>query len=97
MDFMITQDVLTLKELADYLRIPGEEIEQHAAEGKIPGRKIGENWRFLKSAIDEWLKNYDGRTILLRQAGGFADDEMLNELVSNIYAERGRPEAEKIF
>jgi excisionase family DNA binding protein len=51
------QDVLTLEEVAKYLRLPKETIERQAAQGKIPGRRIEDIWRFLKKAIDHWLQN----------------------------------------
>ena len=91
----VLPDVLTLEETADYLRLPKETIEQQAARGRIPGRRIENAWRFLKAAIDDWLQSHDGRTILLQQAGALATDETLPELRATIYAERGRPEAEE--
>ena len=87
-------DVLTLEEAADYLRLSEETIERQAAQGQIPGRRIEDAWRFLKAAIDDWLRSLDSRMILLQQAGVLATDETLPELRSAIYAERGRPEAE---
>jgi excisionase family DNA binding protein len=58
-------EVLTLEEVAAYLRLPEELIARHAAQGSIPGRRIEDTWRFLKAAIDEWLRSYDTRTLLL--------------------------------
>ena len=87
-------DVLTLEEAASYLRLPKEAIERQAAQGQIPGRRIEDTWRFLKAAIDEWLRNQDNRAILLQQAAALANDESLAGLRAAIYAERGRPEAE---
>ena len=87
-------DVLTLDEVADYLRVSTETVERQAAYGQIPGRRIDGTWRFLKSAIDEWLRTQDSRTVLLQQAGALADDETLPALRTAIYAERGRPEIE---
>lgn len=87
-------DVLTLEEAANYLRLPKETIERQAAQGQIPGRRIEDTWRFLKAAIDQWLRSQDNRTILLQQAAVLADDESLADLRAAIYAERGRPEAE---
>lgn len=50
-------DILTVRELAAYLRIPVSTIYKLAQEGKLPGQKVGRHWRFHKDAIDEWLKN----------------------------------------
>ena len=40
--------VLTIKEVADYLRLPEEVVLSEAAQGHLPGRKIADTWRFLK-------------------------------------------------
>lgn len=87
-------DVLTADEVADYLRVSEETIVRQAAHGQIPGRRIEDTWRFLKSAIDEWLRSQDSRDVLLQQVGALADDESLAELRASIYAQRGRPEAQ---
>lgn len=89
-----TTDILTLEEAADYLRLPREMVERQATRGEIPGRRIEDTWRFLRSAIDAWLHGQDSRTILLQQAGVLSDDETLEALRKSIYAQRGRPEQE---
>ncbi|MDQ1354090.1 MAG: hypothetical protein QG657_4399 [Acidobacteriota bacterium] len=91
---LILQDVLTLDEVARYLRVPKKIIERQASQGRIPGRRIEESWRFLKKAIDHWLESHDSRDILLYQAGALADDQNLDKLRASIYAQRGRPEVE---
>jgi excisionase family DNA binding protein len=88
-------DVLTLEEVANYLRLSKETIERQASQGQIPGRGIEDTWRFLKAAIDDWLGGHDSRTIFLQQAGALAADETLSQLRDMIYTERGRPEAEE--
>lgn len=92
---MMLPEVLTLEEAANYLRLPAETIEEQASRGYIPGRRIEDTWRFLKAAIDDWLRSQDNRTLLLQQAGALANDETLPELRAMIYAERGRPEVEQ--
>mgnify|MGYP001316354504 CR=1 FL=1 len=88
-------EVLTLEEVASYLRLPPETIERQATQGRIPGRQIEDTWRFLKDAINDWLRSQDSRTLLLQQAGALANDESLPELRRQIYAGRGRPETEE--
>ncbi len=88
-------DVLTLEEVAGYLRLSQDIIERQALRGRIPGRKIEDTWRFLRAAIDDWLRSHDSRDMLLQQAGALADDDSLTELRAEIYAERGRPETEE--
>ncbi len=84
--------VLTIDEVAAYLRLPKEIVERQAEHGRIPGRCIETTWRFLKVAIDEWLRSQDSRTVLLQQAGALADDETMPLLRKTIYAKRGRSE-----
>lgn len=86
--------VLTIDEVAAYLRLPKEIVARQAAHGQIPGRCIETTWRFLKAAIDEWLRSQDSRTVLLQQAGALADDETMPFLRKAIYAKRGRSETE---
>lgn len=86
--------VLTVEEAAAHLRLPDETIAREASRGNIPGRQVDGQWRFLRSALDEWLALRDGRRILLAQAGALTDDESLGELRDAAYRNRGRPEAD---
>lgn len=90
----IPYDVLTLDEVADYLRLPRETVERQATKGQLPARRIEDTWRFLKSAVDDWLRSQDNRLILLQQAGALADDDSLSTLRAAIYEQRGRLETE---
>jgi excisionase family DNA binding protein len=80
--------ILTLEEVADCLRLSPEIVLQEAIAGKIPGQPIGNHWRFLRSAIDEWLHCRDSRTIWLQQAGAFAEDETLVAIQAQIDRDR---------
>ena len=82
--------ILPIEEVADYLRLPPEIVLQEAAQGHLPGRKIADTWRFLKDAIDDWLRTQDSRAILLSQSGVLADDAGLDDLLEKIYQERRR-------
>ena len=86
--------VMTLDETAEYLRLPSTMIEKQAVYGRIPGRRIENKWRFLRDALDDWLRAQDSRVILLQQAGALADDDQIEPLLDEIYAERGRSEVE---
>jgi excisionase family DNA binding protein len=48
--------VLTIDEVAKYLRIARSSLYKLAQEGKIPCQKVGRHWRFRKDAIDRWLE-----------------------------------------
>ena len=47
--------VMTVQELARYLRMKPVTIYKHAAQGKLPGFKVGASWRFKKKTIDRWI------------------------------------------
>jgi excisionase family DNA binding protein len=51
------QEVLTLEEAAELLQVSAGDIEALAAAGELPGRKIGESWRFSRAALLAWLRN----------------------------------------
>jgi excisionase family DNA binding protein len=53
-------DVMTIEEVAEYLRIPRSSLYKLAQEGKIPCQKVGRHWRFRKEAIDRWLEEGPG-------------------------------------
>ena len=48
-------DILTIDELAVYLKISKSTLYKLVREGKIPSQKVGRHWRFRKNAIDDWL------------------------------------------
>ena len=60
-------DILTLEEVASYLRLTPQTIYKWAQEKKIPAAKLGKEWRFRKSIIDRWLDEQ-----MLDPASGFA-------------------------
>jgi excisionase family DNA binding protein len=76
MDRVTIPDVLTLEEASDYLRLSIETVANLALKGNIPGRKIENDWRFLRSAIDDWLRAKNSSSVLLSQAGILADDDL---------------------
>lgn len=51
-----SEDIMTIDDLAEYLKISKSTLYKLAVEGKLPGQKIGKRWRFHKDAIDEWLR-----------------------------------------
>ena len=48
-------DILTIREVAEYLKLNEKTTYRLAAEGKIPGFKVGGAWRFRKAEIDRWI------------------------------------------
>lgn len=59
---MVPTDFMTLEEVAAYLKVKPQTIYTWAQEKRIPGAKLGKEWRFKKSIIDEWfLQQLDGK------------------------------------
>jgi len=48
-------EILTLEEVADYLRLKPQTIYKWAQERRIPAVKLGKEWRFRRSVLDRWL------------------------------------------
>jgi excisionase family DNA binding protein len=53
--FTTQHSVLTLREAANYLRIPAASLEAMAADGQVPAMQVDGRWRFTKTALDEWI------------------------------------------
>jgi excisionase family DNA binding protein len=56
--------VLTVNELSDYLRVHRSTIYRLLKRGQLPGFKIGSDWRFNIEAIDRWLLEQGGQSML---------------------------------
>ena len=50
------EKLMTLEEVAEYLRLSVHTIYKMAQKGKIPALKAGKKWRFRKEDIDKWLR-----------------------------------------
>jgi excisionase family DNA binding protein len=56
---MTKSDMMTIKDLADYLKIAEKTAYRFALEKKIPGFKVGNAWRFRKSEINDWIREQE--------------------------------------
>ena len=48
--------IMTVKEVAEYLRVSEAKIYRLVKQGVLPVARIGKTWRFRKDLLDEWLK-----------------------------------------
>ena len=48
-------DVLSPAQAAELLQVPESEVVALAEQGALPGRRIGEHWRFSRPALIAWL------------------------------------------
>ena len=51
----MTTDIMTIREVAEYLKIAEKTAYRLAAEGELPGFKVGGSWRFRQADIDRWI------------------------------------------
>jgi excisionase family DNA binding protein len=52
----MNDQVLTVKEVAKYLKVNDRTVYRMAAVGKIPAFKVGSSWRFKQSEIEKWIE-----------------------------------------
>ncbi len=91
-------EVLTLREAAAYLRLPEADVLRLVKEQDLPARHLGEEWRFLKSAIQLWLSTpptKENKEGIWAAAGTLKDDPYLEEMLQEIDRMRGRPTTEE--
>ena len=51
--------VMTVRELAHYLKMKPVTIYKHAQTGRLPAFKVGDTWRFKKETIDQWISDQE--------------------------------------
>ncbi len=54
-------EIMSIEQLADYLKVSRSTLYKLAQDGRLPGQKVGKRWRFHKKAIDAWLTETDTR------------------------------------
>lgn len=52
----LKQNIMTIREVADYLGVHTSTIYKYAQQGKIPAFKLGKDWRFTRKHIDNWIE-----------------------------------------
>ncbi|MCL4176422.1 MAG: helix-turn-helix domain-containing protein [Verrucomicrobia bacterium] len=62
---MSSDEIMTLEEVARYLKLKPQTVYKWAQEGQIPGAKLGKEWRFRRGILDEWIDS----SIILSRGG----------------------------
>jgi len=58
---IIEGEILTLDEVAVYLKAGKRTVYRLASNGRIPAFKLGGTWRFRKSDLDQWIADQTGK------------------------------------
>ncbi|MFM5070296.1 helix-turn-helix domain-containing protein [Aeromonas veronii] len=56
-------EILTIDEVAAYLKASRRTVYRLAASGKLPAFKLGGTWRFRRGDLDQWIANRIGTTM----------------------------------
>ena len=54
---MGSSDLMTTKELSEYLQLDRMTIYKLLKAGDIPANRVGHQWRFFRSDIDDWIRS----------------------------------------
>lgn len=66
-------EILTIKEVADFLKVTERTIYRLAAAHKIPAFKVGGTWRFSRTDIDQWIKQQTAEGLGSGASGSLGD------------------------
>lgn len=61
-------DIMTIREISEYLKLKEKTTYRLAAEGEIPGFKVGGAWRFRRDEIEGWIKKKMNKDFDLKNA-----------------------------
>jgi excisionase family DNA binding protein len=50
-------DVMTVKQVAEYLNCPRSTVYWLLEQRKVPGLRLGGRWRFLRSELEQWIRD----------------------------------------
>jgi len=70
----MSENILTIREVADLLKINEKTVYKLAAAAKIPGMKVGGSWRFDRATITLWLKNQTAADIAANDGADVASE-----------------------
>ena len=57
------KEVMTIEDVADYLRVPRSSVYKLAQSGELPGRKVGKHWRFHRKTMERWLSDWKSNNV----------------------------------
>lgn len=82
-----TLDVLTLAEAAAYLKLPEETVRTEADAGRLVGRAVGDDWRFVRVDVLAWVRPSQ-KDRIRAVIGGWQGDPTVDPMLVRIEADR---------
>lgn len=77
----MNHEIMTIEEVAEYLRVSERTVYDWAQKGQLPGGKLGTTWRFKRSDIEGWVNRRIGNTSA-PEAANATGLGMLNRILS---------------
>ena len=62
-------EILTIDEVAAYLKAGKRTVYRLAANGKLPAFKLGGTWRFRRAELDQWIASRIGKAMVDEDEG----------------------------
>jgi nitrogen PTS system EIIA component len=75
----MNHEIMTIEEVADYLRVSERTVYDWAQKGQLPGGKLGTTWRFKRSDIENWVNRRLGASAVAKPA---AESGLLEKILS---------------
>ncbi len=79
-------DMMDVDQLAAYLRRDAREVGKLASRGRLPGHKVGGEWRFARAEINTWLETqlhgYTDEQLTALESGHGRDEQLIAALLS---------------
>ena len=72
----MVDQILTLKEVAAYLKLAEKTAYRLASEGKLPGFKVGGSWRFKREDLEAWIEEQKSHDWLISNIPNYVNGRL---------------------
>ena len=76
-------EILTIKQVATYLKVTERTIYRLAAAKRLPAFKVGGTWRFSRADIDSWIRQQSNEGLGDRPDEGGPEEGQSNQRERN--------------
>jgi len=78
----VASEILTLREAAQFIRVSDKTLGEMARKRLVPSQKVGREWRFLRTALEDWLAGGVEPRSAGNGAGAVGDPDVQYEMPS---------------